>query len=62
MVYEPLYHALERVCSKLKQAENRLYLQKKSGRILDIFSKTIINKHASLAISAASYIQRALVE
>ena len=42
MVYKPLYHALGRVCSKLKQAENRLYLQIKSGRILDIFNKTII--------------------
>ena len=37
-----IYHALERVCSKLKQTENRLYLQIKSGRILDIFNKTII--------------------
>ena len=42
MVYEPLYHALGRVCSKLKQAENRLYLQIKSGRIFDIFNETII--------------------
>ena len=42
MVCEPLYHGLERVCSKLKQAENRLYLQIKSGRILNIFNKTII--------------------
>ena len=33
---------LERVCSNLKKAENRLYLQIKSGRILDIFNKTII--------------------
>ena len=36
-----------RVCSKLKQAENRLFLQIKSGRILDtvfsgVFDKTII--------------------
>ena len=42
MVYEPLYHTLGRVYSKLKQAENRLYLQIKSGRIFDIFNETII--------------------
>ena len=41
MVYEPLYHALGRVCSKLKQAENRLHLQIKSGRILNILNKII---------------------
>ena len=33
-----------RVCSKLKQAENRLFLQMKSGRILDILLAFLIKK------------------
>ena len=51
MVYEPLYHALQiiivtvHVCSKLKQAKNRLFLQiksKNSRYIVGAFNKTII--------------------
>jgi len=51
MAYEPLYHALQiwqlyTFAQKQKQAENRLFLQIKSERILDIFlavlNKTII--------------------
>ena len=51
MAYEPLYHALQiwqpyTFAQKQKQAENRLLLQIKSERILDIFlgvfNKTII--------------------
>ena len=33
-----------RVCSKLKQAENRLFLQMKSGRILDILWAFLIKQ------------------
>ena len=51
MAYEPLYHALQiwqlyTFAQKQKQAENRLFLQIKSERILyiflGVFNKTII--------------------
>ena len=51
MAYEPLYHALQiwqlyTFAQKQKQIKNRLFLQIKSERILDIFlgafNKTII--------------------
>ena len=50
MVYEPLYHAwspnMVSVASarNLKQAENRLFLQIKSGRILDILRAFLIKQ------------------
>ena len=55
MVYEPLHHALQiimvavHVWSKLKQAENWLFLQIKLGRILDILwaflKKQLVHSH-----------------
>ena len=50
MAYEPFSTMLSKygnsvsVCSKLKQAENRLYLQIKFGRILEILWAFLIKQ------------------
>ena len=79
MVYEPLYHALQiwqlyAPAQSYKQAENRLFLQIKLGRILDILWAFLIKQlcHSHMLdmrllqptcwLSRSSHIQRKLVE
>ena len=56
MVCEPLHHALQiikvtvRVCSKLKQAESWLFLQRKSGRVLNILRAFLIKHNIPLSL------------